>query len=185
MDRACKVRTSYIRPLGLCMSLPSQPWSFSQIQEMHSLLVVVMWTWSSHFRDTLRIHTGHTTASFMTSRTEDIRSKYKPLQSYLRHRGGTVVKVLCYKSEGRWAGWLSRCSNWLRAGRSGIEWRWGRDFPPVQTGPGAHPASCKMGTGSFPGVKCGRGMLLNPLLVPLPWKSRAIPVPTLWATPGL
>jgi len=37
----------------------------------------------------------------------------------------------------------------LRAGRSGIESRWGRDFPPVQTGPGAHPASCKMGTGSF------------------------------------
>jgi len=27
----------------------------------------------------------------------------------------------------------------------------GRDFPPVQTGPGSHPASCKMGTGSFPG----------------------------------
>jgi len=24
---------------------------------------------------------------------------------------------------------------------------------PVQTGPGAHPASCTMGTGSFPGVK--------------------------------
>ena len=24
---------------------------------------------------------------------------------------------------------------------------------PVQTGPGAHPASYKMGTGSFPGVK--------------------------------
>ena len=39
----------------------------------------------------------------------------------------------------------------LRAGRSGIESRSGRDFPPVQTGPGAHPASCKMGTGSFPG----------------------------------
>ena len=31
----------------------------------------------------------------------------------------------------------------------------------------AHPASCKMGTGSFPGVKCGRGVLLttHPLLV--------------------
>jgi len=28
----------------------------------------------------------------------------------------------------------------------GIESRWGRDFPPVQTGPGAHPASCMMGT---------------------------------------
>ena len=41
--------------------------------------------------------------------------------------------------------------------------------------------------GSFPGVKCGRGVLLtpNPLLVPLSWKSRAIPLPTLWATPGL
>ena len=41
----------------------------------------------------------------------------------------------------------------LRAGRSGIESRWRRDFPPVQTGPGAHPALCKMGTGSFPGVE--------------------------------
>ena len=27
----------------------------------------------------------------------------------------------------------------LRAGRSGIESPWGRDFPPFQTGPGAHP----------------------------------------------
>jgi len=26
---------------------------------------------------------------------------------------------------------------------------------PVQTGPGAHPASCTMGTGFFPGVKNG------------------------------
>ena len=75
----------------------------------------------------------------------------------------------------------------LRDGRSGIESRWGRDFPPVQPGPGAHPASCTMGTGSFPGVKCGRGVLLtaHPLLVPRSWKSRAIPLPTLWATPGL
>jgi len=56
----------------------------------------------------------------------------------------------------------------LRDERSGIESRWGRDFPPVQTGPGAHPASCKMGTASFPEVKCGRGVLLttHPLLVP-------------------
>jgi hypothetical protein len=29
----------------------------------------------------------------------------------------------------------------------GIESRWGRDFPPVQTGPGAHSAFCTMGTG--------------------------------------
>jgi len=75
----------------------------------------------------------------------------------------------------------------LRAGRSGIENRWGRDFPPIQSGPGAHPASCTIGTGSFPGVKFRRGVLLNthPLLVPRSWKSRAIPLPTLWAKLGL
>jgi len=75
----------------------------------------------------------------------------------------------------------------LEAGRSGIESRWGRDFPPFRIGPGAHPGSCKVGTGSFPGVKCGRGVLLtpHPLLVPRSWKSRAITLPTLWATPGL
>jgi len=36
----------------------------------------------------------------------------------------------------------------------GIEPRWGaRLSAPVQTGPGAHPASCTMGTGSFQGGK--------------------------------
>ena len=57
---------------------------------------------------------------------------------------------------------------------------------PVQTGPVAHPASCTMGTGSFPGVKCGQGVLLNthPLLVTWSWKSRAITPSTLWATTG-
>jgi hypothetical protein len=36
----------------------------------------------------------------------------------------------------------------------GIESRWGaRFFAHVQTGPEAHPASCTMGTGSFPGAK--------------------------------
>ena len=44
-----------------------------------------------------------------------------------------------------------------------------------------------MGTGSSWGVKCGRGVLLttHSLLVPLSWKSRAIPLPTLRATLGL
>jgi len=39
---------------------------------------------------------------------------------------------------------------------------------PVQTGPETHPASCKFGTGSFPEVRCSRGMTLtpHPLLVP-------------------
>jgi len=44
---------------------------------------------------------------------------------------------------------------------------------PVQTGPGAHTVSCTMGTGSFPGVKSGRGVMLTPrpLLVPLDMKE--------------
>ena len=69
-------------------------------------------------------------------------------------------------------------------GGPGIESRWGaRLSVPVQTGPGAHPASCTMGTGSFPGVKSGRGVTLtpNPLLVPWSWKGRAIPLRPLWA----
>jgi hypothetical protein len=51
----------------------------------------------------------------------------------------------------------------------GIESRWGARFSaPIQTDPGAHPASCTMGTGSFPGVESGRGVTLtpHPLLVP-------------------
>jgi hypothetical protein len=58
-----------------------------------------------------------------------------------------------------------------REGSVGIATRYGLDGPeiesrlearfsaPVQTGPGAHPAFYKMGTGSFPGVKrSGRGV---------------------------
>ena len=39
---------------------------------------------------------------------------------------------------------------------------------PVQTGPGAYPASCAMGTGSFPGVKSSRGVTLIPHPFPVP-----------------
>ena len=52
----------------------------------------------------------------------------------------------------------------------GIESRWGERFSvPAQTGPGAHPASCTMGTGSFPGVKSGRGVTLTPHPLLVPW----------------
>ena len=54
---------------------------------------------------------------------------------------------------------------------------------PVQTGSGARPASRKMGTGFFPGVKSGRGVTLTPqpLLVQWSRKSRTIPLLPLWA----
>ena len=46
----------------------------------------------------------------------------------------------------------------------GIESQWGARFSsPVHTGPGAHPASCTMGTGSIQGVKrAGRGVNHTP-----------------------
>ena len=55
---------------------------------------------------------------------------------------------------------------------------------PVQTGPGAHPASSStMATGVFPGVKSGRVVTLIPHLLLVPWlrKGRAIPLLPLWA----
>jgi len=70
-------------------------------------------------------------------------------------------------------GWKVRGSNPVGA----------RFSAPVQTGPGAHPTFCTIGTGSFPGVKSGRGVTLtpHPLLVPWSRKSRATPLLPLWA----
>ena len=73
-----------------------------------------------------------------------------------------------------WAGQRSRFSDWLWPGRSGVR-------IPVRarfSAPGVYPASCTMGTGSFPGVKSGRDVTLtpHPLLVLWSRKSRAIPL---------
>ena len=49
-------------------------------------------------------------------------------------------------------GKLSPGSDSLLTGRAGDRIPLGARFSaPIQTGPGAHPASCTMGTGSFPG----------------------------------
>jgi hypothetical protein len=54
-----------------------------------------------------------------------------------------------------------------------------RSSAPVKTDPRAHPASCTMGTGSFPGVNSGRDVKVtpHPLLVPWSRKGRTIPLP--------
>jgi len=78
---------------------------------------------------------------------------------------------------------LSLLRLYLRAGRSGDRIPLGARFStPVQIGPGAHPSSCTMGTGSFPGAKSGWSVTLtpHPLLVPWSRKSRAIPLLPLW-----
>jgi hypothetical protein len=64
----------------------------------------------------------------------------------------------------------------LRTRRSGDGIAVGARFSaPVQTGPGAYPASCTMGTGSFPGVESGRGVTLTPLSLLVPRsKNRAL-----------
>ena len=142
--------------------------------------------WSAHRGDCLPDNTQHSKQERDIHVPGGIRTRKRP-QTHALHRtatgvGGYFRLILAWK----WAGSSVGIATELRAGRFGTESRWGRDFPPVQTGPGAHPASCKMGTGSFPGGKCGRGVLLttHPLPVPRSWKVQ-LPLPTLWATPGL
>jgi hypothetical protein len=66
-------------------------------------------------------------------------------------------------------------------GGPGIRSRWERDFP-HQSRP-AYPASYTMSTGYFLGAKSGRGVMLtpHPLLVPWSWKNSAILLVPLWA----
>ena len=53
----------------------------------------------------------------------------------------------------------------------------------VQTSPRAYPASCKMGTGSFPRVKSGRGVTLTPHFLLVQWSRKSIAIALLlpWA----
>ena len=83
----------------------------------------------------------------------------------------------------------------LRAGRCGDRIPVGTRFSAsIQTGPGAHPASCTMGTGSFPVVKSSRGVTLTTVEIylyspmgrtvftePQCLYSTAIPLLPLWA----
>ena len=66
----------------------------------------------------------------------------------------TLCVILFCLKPNVWAGQRSQYSDWLQAGRSGDQIPVGARFSaPVQTGPGAHLASCTMSTGFFPGGK--------------------------------
>jgi hypothetical protein len=69
------------------------------------------------------------------------------------------IRGCCAIGGGGWR-WIQFTSHILWAGLSGDRIPMGARFSaPVQTCPGAHPASSTMGTGSFPGVKrLGRGV---------------------------
>jgi hypothetical protein len=80
---------------------------------------------------------------------------------------------------------VGRVATELRDGESGDRIPVGARFSaPVQTGPGAHQASCTMGTGSFSGIGSGQGVMLTPHPLLVPWskkRSRAIPLLSLRA----
>ena len=84
-----------------------------------------------------------------------------------------IKYVLSYITYHMQARQRSRYSDCLRPERSGDRIPVGARFSAlVQTGPEAHPASCTMGTGSFTGVRCGRGVTLT--LTPFQCRGKKI-----------
>ena len=61
----------------------------------------------------------------------------------------------------------------------GIESRWGRDFPHLSRPALGFIQPPTMGTGSFPGVKSGRGVTLTPHPLLVSWSRKSIAIPLL------
>ena len=102
-----------------------------------------------------------------------VRDLWLPLRTESRAQFSELLST-SYSRVGRYR---IRYSDWLRAGRSGYRIPVDARFSaPVQTGPGAHPASCTICTMSFPEVKSGRGVALTLHTLLMLWsrKSRAI-----------
>jgi len=86
-------------------------------------------------------------------------------------------KLLLYAACG--PGSMVSIATGYRLDGPGIESQWGARFSaPVQTGPGAHPAPCTVGTGSFMWVTMAGAWCwpLTPFQCRWSWKSRAIPL---------
>ena len=86
------------------------------------------WKHFEHFQRIIHV----STASIKYN--EHLSSSYLVILG-IPYRSTFLIKYLCindFVGRGSSVGIATE----LRAGRSGIESRWGRDFPPVQTGPG-------------------------------------------------
>ena len=107
--------------------------------------------------------------SFSNFRNAKIEHKQRPPSLFLPVTGYNCGPD---SSVGIETGWTVRGSNPGGGARFSA---------PVQTGPGAHPASCTKDTGSFPGVKSGRGVTLTPHPLLVPWLRKSRVIPLLWA----
>ena len=96
-------------------------------------------------RENVSLSTDNIIIRYTNPRPNKRNVKFKQLHYKIIVRDSSVGIATAYRLDGPW-----------------IESRWGARFSaPVQTGPEAHPASCTMGTGSFQGVSCGRGVTLT------------------------
>jgi hypothetical protein len=93
------------------------------------------------------------------------KSLWPPLTNYEFKKKSNIYYISFYVVRG--PGYRSRCSDSLRAERSGDRIPMPRFSAAVLTYPGAHPGSYTVGTGSFPRVKRpGRGVDYPPHLAP-------------------
>jgi hypothetical protein len=136
---------------------------------MRHLLLVILYGWNStlHARQSStqnnKYQVSHRYSCFswwwVQSRPKHVEKRNKHTKKYCASSWLYLQDYTVIRGPGQ----LSRYSDCLRAGRSGDRIPVGARFTvPVQTGREAHPASCTVGTGSFPGVRCGRGVTLTP-----------------------